>query len=260
MIGPPPRPDRLRVAITGSSGIIGAVLTADLTADPSFEVVPVDRARADILDLAALRRAFAGCDALVHLAGGVLRDGSWDEVWELNLLGLRNVLTAAVDAGCRRVVYASSLHVLGLYEEQRRPGIYAPGPKTLLGTDVEPRPVNPYALTKVCGEVIARYFSDVHGLYVTCVRIGTMNVADSPLVPDAAARQRLRDLPDAERRARLAAKWFSHADFARLTRAILRRDVRFAIVYGVGDNPGRYVDLEPGRELFDFQPDDGALS
>jgi hypothetical protein len=95
-------------------------------------------------------------------------------------------------------------------------------------------------------------------LAVTCVRIGTMNVADSPAIADAAAAARLRDMPEAERRARLAAKWFSHADFARLVCAILRREVRFSIVYGVGDNPGRFVDLEPGRELFGFWPQDGS--
>jgi nucleoside-diphosphate-sugar epimerase len=249
---------RRRVAITGSNGIIGAPLTANLTRDPDLEIVPVDRARADILDLPALRLAFAGSDAIVHLAGGVLRDGSFDEVWEPNLLGLRNVFTAAVETGCRRVIYTSSLHVLGMYEQERRPEIYAPVDKELLGTDVTVRPANPYALTKACGELIARYFSDVHGLLVTCVRIGTMNVADSPHIPDDAARQRLRDLPAQERRARLAAKWFSNADFARLVRAILARDVPFSIVYGVGDNPGRYVDLESGRALFGFWPDDGA--
>jgi len=95
-------------------------------------------------------------------------------------------------------------------------------------------------------------------LRVTCVRIGTMNVADSPQIADASATARLQAMPEAERRARLAAKWFSHADFARLVRAVLNRDVAFSIVYGVGDNPGRFVDLEPGRALFGFWPQDGS--
>jgi nucleoside-diphosphate-sugar epimerase len=113
-------------------------------------------------------------------------------------------------------------------------------------------------VTKACGEIIARFYADVHGLCVTCVRIGTMNVADSPHIPDAASSARLGGLTDAERRARLAAKWFSHADFARLVRKILARNVAFSIVYGVGDNAGRFVDLEPGCQLFGFWPHDGA--
>jgi nucleoside-diphosphate-sugar epimerase len=245
-----------RVAVTGSSGIIGSRLVADLERD--FDVVRVDRSRANVLDVDALEAAFARCAAIVHLAGGVLRDGSWDEVWDANLLGVRNVFEAAVRVGCSRVVFASSLHVLGMYEEQGRPAIYQPDDEREFGPDVPVRPANPYAVTKACGEIIARYYSDVHGLRVACVRIGTMNVADSPQIADAASNVRLRDLSAAERQTRLAAKWFSHADFARLVRRILVSDVRFGIVYGVGDNPGRFVALEPGRALYDFWPQDGS--
>jgi nucleoside-diphosphate-sugar epimerase len=247
---------RTRVAITGAGGIIGSRLAQDLAAD--LDVVRVDRAKADILDLPALEAAFAGCGAVVHLAAGVLRNGTWDEVWDVNLLGVRNVFEAALRAGASHVVFGSSLHVIGMYEEEGRPAIYAPGAGSVVGTGVPVRPGNPYAVTKACGEIIARYYSDVHGLRVTCVRIGTMNVADSPRVSDAASAARLRDLGDAERRARLAAKWFSHADFARLVREILVRDIAFSIVYGVGDNAARFVDLEPGRRLFGFWPRDGA--
>jgi nucleoside-diphosphate-sugar epimerase len=247
---------RGRIAITGAGGIIGSRLTADLEVD--HEVRRIDRARADVLDPEALRRAFTDCAAVVHLAGGVLRDGSWQEVWEPNLRGVRNVFEAARETGCRRVILASSLHVVGMYEEEGRPAMYEPGPKPLLGVDLPPRPANPYAVTKACAEIIARYYSDVHGMLVTCVRIGTMNVSDSPRINDAAATLRLSELTAEERAARLAAKWFSHADFAGLVRAVLQRDVAFSIIYGVGDNPGRFVDLEPGRELFDFWPRDGA--
>jgi NAD+ dependent glucose-6-phosphate dehydrogenase len=245
-----------RVAITGAGGIIGSRLAHDLQRD--LDVVRVDRAKADILDPRALEIAFARCDAVVHLAAGVLREGSWEEVWDVNLLGVRNVFEAALRAGCTRVVFGSSLHVLGMYEEEGRPEIYAPASGPVLDAFTPVRPGNPYAVTKACGEIIARYYSDVHGLRVTCVRIGTMNVADSPHVADAASASRLRDLSTAQLQARLAAKWFSHADFARLVRAILAHDVAFSIVYGVGDNAGRFVDLEPGRNLFGFWPRDGA--
>jgi NAD+ dependent glucose-6-phosphate dehydrogenase len=245
-----------RIAITGAAGMIGSRLA--LALDTDHTVVRVDRAVADLADLSALEAAVRGCTAIVHLAAGVLREGTWDEVWDANLLGVRNVFEAALRGGCRRVVYAGSLHVMGMYEEEGRPAIYAPGNGQVLGTDTPVRPANPYAVTKACGEIIARYYSDVHGLNVACVRIGTMNVRDDPRTPDPASAARLSALPEAERRARLAAKWFSHADFARLVRAILASDVRFAIVYGVGDNPGRFVDLEPGRELFGFWPRDGA--
>jgi nucleoside-diphosphate-sugar epimerase len=247
---------RTRIAITGAAGMIGSRLATNLARD--HDVSRLDRPNADLLNVPQLAGALAGCAAVVHLAAGVLRDGSWQEVWEPNVLGARNLFEAARSAGCSQVIYGSSLHVIGGYEEAGRPRIYEPGHGIALGTDVTPRPANPYAVTKAFGETLARFFSEVHGMRVACIRIGTMNAVDSPHVLDAHADLRLGRLATAERHARLRAKWFSHADLARLVRAILARDVAFVIVYGVGDNPGRFVDLEPGRTLYGFWPRDGS--
>ena len=65
-------------------------------------------------------------------------------------------------------------------------------------------------------------------------------------------------LNEAQRYTRYAATWMSQKDFARLVRAILTADVPYAVVYGVGDNLTRFWDLEPGRALFGFWPEDGT--
>jgi NAD+ dependent glucose-6-phosphate dehydrogenase len=246
------------VAITGARGMVGARLADTLATD--LDVVRLHRGNADLLDRTALTTALTGCEAVVHLAAGVLRAGTWDEVWDANLLGLRNLFDAACAAGCRRVIFGSSLHVLGMYEEEGRPHIYAETGGPYLGTEVPPRPANPYAVTKAAGEIMARYYSDVGRLRVACIRIGTMNAADSPHDPAVRTSTRLANIPLEERYARLRAKWLSHADFARLVRAILSSDLAFAIVYGVSDNPGRFVDLEAGRRLFGFWPSDSSGS
>ena len=65
-------------------------------------------------------------------------------------------------------------------------------------------------------------------------------------------------LSEAQKFARYAATWMSQRDFARLVRAVIARDVPYAVVYGVGDNPTRFWDLEPGRAIFGFWPHDKA--
>ena len=80
---------------------------------------------------------------------------------------------------------------------------------------------------------------------------------------DTTARERLRNNCETLVRAvsdvaRYAATWMSQRDFARLVRAIIARDVPYAVVYGVGDNATRFWDLEPGRAIFGFWPEDGT--
>src|SRR6185436_13825658 len=69
----------------------------------------VERVTGDVCDPASLRRAAAGCDAVIHLASV----SSWTEIHsprleEVVVRGTRNVLEAARCAGARRVVHVSS--------------------------------------------------------------------------------------------------------------------------------------------------------
>jgi UDP-glucose 4-epimerase len=64
---------------------------------------------------AALRAAFDGCDAVLHLAGAneVVAATEPDAALRDTLLGSAHVAAAASDAGVRRVVYVSTVHVYG---------------------------------------------------------------------------------------------------------------------------------------------------
>jgi len=75
-----------------------------------------------------------------------------------NVMGTVNVLTAAKDAGVRRLVYASSSSVYG---------DNAVLPKK---EDMLPRPLSPYAAAKLAGEQLCRAFSVSFGLETVCLR------------------------------------------------------------------------------------------
>ena len=114
----------MRIAVTGVSGEVGGFVAKELRS-AGHDAVGVDLRepealelsafhRADIEDLPALTAAFAGCDAVVHLAAlrepGLAAD---DVVFRLNTMGTFNALEAAVTCGVRRLVLASSEAVLG---------------------------------------------------------------------------------------------------------------------------------------------------
>lgn len=217
----------------------------------------IDRADADvnldITELAALKCAFEGCETVIHLAASVSTTAPWEEVQRNNIAGTYNVFEAARQAGCVRVIFASSHHVVGRYQLERRAIGNASAPGTPLSTDVPPRPDSLYAVSKVFGESLGRYFSETFGIQVACIRIGSMNAEDSA----TSQRSRLPWRRNTEVEKWQAEKWLSHRDFARLVRAILTRSVQYAVVYGVSDNASRVWDLTSARDLYDYLPLDG---
>lgn len=244
-----------RIAVTGANGVVGRRLCPDLAKD--HQVVSIDRNGADfsldICDLSALKRALSGCEAVIHLAAASSMDSTWEAVRTSNIEGTYNVFEAARTSGCGRVIFASSHHVVGMYRAERLQKGKEDWDEPPLGLSEAVRPDSLYAVSKVFGEALGRYYSDLFGMHVTCVRIGSMNEADSP----KPAQSLLPWRRDKQSATRVGPKWFSHRDFARLVRAILARDVRFGIVYGVGDNRNRFLDLAPGKDLYDYLPLDG---
>ncbi len=250
----------MKIAVTGAAGVVGSRLCADLARD--HDVVDIDlrdaRTIADVRDLASLVRAFAGCDAVVHLAGVAAVDTPWEDVYGPNILGTYNAYEAARIAGVRRFLFASSNHCVGMYEVDAAPALYEPAFGLVVRTDAAYRPDGLYGVWKAFGETLGRFYSDAHGMLVACVRIGSITRADDPKDESVGSSSGWLGLTREEAFARYAATWMSQRDFARLVRAIFARDVPYAIVYGVGDNATRFWDLEPGRALFGFWPQDGT--
>ncbi len=86
----------MRVAITGSHGLIGTALAASLRAD-GHDAIGVPRG-ADGVDVSVL----AGCDAVVNLAGAGIGDARWTAARKELVLRSRTETTAAVADACAR--------------------------------------------------------------------------------------------------------------------------------------------------------------
>jgi len=114
------------VAVTGASGHLGANLLPALQAHGDcvflmlrrppparLAAMPVACRQAALDDPAALAEAFAGADAVVHLAAMIdMRAGMRASLAAVNVTGTRNVLDACRRAGVARLLYVSSIEAL----------------------------------------------------------------------------------------------------------------------------------------------------
>ncbi|HWA26542.1 MAG TPA: NAD(P)-dependent oxidoreductase [Lacunisphaera sp.] len=250
-----------RIAITGAEGLIGGVLRAGLGS--AGELVPVTLAAqsfpsivADIADEEALVRAFTGIDAVVHLAATVTLAAEWPEVLRNNIGGTRNVFEAAVRCGVRKVVFASSGHVLGGAEQRAGPSLYDLDDPRVFDETTPTEPDTLYAVSKVQGEALGYYYARERGLPVISVRCGALFADNDPKSP-AAGRGRSAKLSLAERYPRIRAKWLSHGDCCQLVRCCLEADVAHAVVFGTSNNPRQIWSLRSARAL-GYAPQDAA--
>lgn len=245
-----------RIAVTGAAGLIGQLLLADLRQD--YEVRGVDRTwrsgalrrRQDTRRVEFAEGAFTGARTVIDLAADPRLEAPWQSVLDGNVPATIGAFEAARRAGVRRVIFASSNHVVGMYERDepyasicagRYDGL-DPGaiPKV---TSTHPiRPDSAYGIGKAAGEAAGRYFAEEHGLSVICLRIGTVNRQDRPGSP------------------RVFATLLSHADLLRLVRSCITAppEVGFAVLYGVSANTWRFWDIEEGRQLVGYEPRDDA--
>ncbi|HVM31301.1 MAG TPA: NAD(P)-dependent oxidoreductase [Candidatus Limnocylindrales bacterium] len=256
----------MKILITGATGRIGKILRERLSdhqlrllgrsevEDPGNAETHI----ADITDLDSLRPAFRNIDAVIHLAAASAVDSKWEQVLPANIVGVRNVYEAARLEGVGRVVYASTTHTVAGHERAAAPALYELDATTTFPVDVEPRPDSLYGASKVFGEALGRWYVDVHGLRVICLRIGYVSGEDDEDFESPYEGEERLDRRELATRKRMRAIWLSHRDCVELFRRALVADVDWAIVYGTSANPRQIWDLAPARRLLGYQPRDSA--
>jgi nucleoside-diphosphate-sugar epimerase len=235
---------RRRILVTGATGRIGSYfaehshgkyelrlmvhrMDADAEALQAFgEVVT-----GELGDLERMKELCRGIDTVVHLAANPSPNATWQSLLEPNIIGAYNMFVAAKTAGCRRVIYASSIHAVSGYP-----------PDVQVKTH---EPVNPgdlYGVTKCFGEALGRYMAEQEGLSVIALRIGAFQ-------PLEAARE--------ESSTRMLDAFVSQRDLNQLIeRCVDVENVKFAILHGLSNNRFKRLDISDARALVSYDPQD----
>lgn len=233
-----------KVLITGAAGNIGSYFAEysyqkyDLRLMVQAQNHNIDRFQpfgevvtCDLADLARLKAVCQGIDTVVHLAGDPSQDATWDSLLPNNIMGTYNAFVAAKAAGCRRVIFASSIHAVSGY-----------APDIQVQTDDPVNPGDLYGVTKCFGEALGRYMAEQEGLSVIALRIGAFQSLEDARQADALA---------------MADCFVSQRDLAQLIeRSIEVEDLNFAIFHGLSNNSFKRLDISDARALVGYAPQD----
>ena len=226
-----------KIILTGAAGRLGSYLREPLS-KMADELVSSDIAQdigklykgekyisADLANYEEIHALLKDADMVVHF-GAHPDEAPFEQLLGPNFVGAYNIWEAAFQNGLRRVVYASSIHAVGMY------------PKTeLIGVDVPHRPDSFYGLAKCFAEDLARMYWDKRGLEAVCLRIISCAQVNTP---------------------RALGTWLSYDDLIHLVeRAVDTPITGFSIIYGVSNNDRAGVDNSKAQFL-GYRPKDNA--
>ena len=207
------------------SKMCDVLITTDIVKNIENVALNETYAQADLANMAEIEPFLEGADMVVHF-GALVDEAPFEQILGPNFIGAYNIWEAAHRHKLRRVVYASSIHAVGMY------------PKTeAIDINVPHRPDTFYGLAKCFAEDLGRMYWEKRGLESVRMRILSCAQVTNP---------------------RAVGSWLSYDDLARLVqRAIDTPITGFSIVYGVSDNDRAPVDHSGARHL-GFRPKDNA--
>jgi len=178
----------------------------------------------DLSDKQAVHQLVEGVDAIVHF-GGVSVERPFEEILGANISGVFHIYEAARRHGVKRLIFASSNHVIGFHKQTET-----------LDAHCQRRPDGYYGLSKSYGEDMATFYFDRYGIETVSIRIGS-------------------SFPEPQNR-RMLDTWLSFEDLTHLLgQALFTPDVGHTVVYGMSDNKNVWWDNRFAAHL-NFQPKD----
>jgi len=226
-----------KLVLTGAAGRLGSYLREPLSKmcdelvstdlfDDIGTLYPGERyKKAQLESLEEMSAVIEGADMVVHF-GAIGDERPFETLLGPNFIGAYNVWEAAYQHKVRRVVYASSIHAVGMHKKQ-----------DFIGIDAPHRPDTFYGLAKCFAEDLASMYWDKRGLESVCMRILSAAQVNNP---------------------RALGSWLSYDDLIHMvTRAIDTPTTGFSIVYGVSNNDRAPVDNHLASHL-GYRPKDNA--
>lgn len=234
-----------KILITGGFGKIAKhfvqnfeykykITVADIVTSNGIFTDNVQVEKADLMDFSVCSQLCEDIDTIIHLAGIVDSTSESDKILETNIKTTQNIFKAAVQAKCRRLIFASSAQTIESYPTDIQ-----------VNKNMFVKPKNIYGVSKCFGEALAAYHAYNNGISAICLRIGAYEF------PEDFTEMNARDLSA-----------FLHPDDFNqlLIGCIETENIQYEVLNAISDNRYKRLDITESKEKVGYEPKADAFT
>ncbi len=237
---PDDAPARPLVVVTGAAGHVGQLTSQALAGRYRLRLIDLEwpagepdaedgteRLALDLSHRHSWDKAIESADAVVHLAGHPYPGIDARTAVESGAMLTAELAAAAAGSGVKRIVFASSIHTMGLHH---RHGAFP------ISQQWPARPCCEYGAAKLFSENLLQILTERTPISVVCLRLGLTGFPPGTEV--------------------LASQWLGPRDYAQLLHASLTAPVRYGTYMGMSAGAARRWDLTETIRDLGFHPTD----
>ncbi|MBL3547913.1 MULTISPECIES: NAD-dependent epimerase/dehydratase family protein [Chryseobacterium] len=227
-----------KILITGGSGKIGSHFIKSFSDQyeirifdlhpPKIQDASIEYFQGNLTDKESLIKACENVEVVIHLGGIANPDATFDDLLDANIIGTKNVIDAALAAGCKKIIYASSAQTIEGYPKDVQ-----------LNPEMPIKPGNLYGVSKCFGEALLSYHCFSSDLSAICLRIGAYEF------PEDFTEMNARDLSA-----------YLHPDDLNqlLHLCIESKNIKFEILNAISNNRYKRLDIQKTKLLTGYDP------
>ena len=242
----------MKIGITGAEGTIGSVLRKGLSnkykiISFTLQTQDFESVQMDLSNNNEIKGKFEGLDALIHLAADPRPEASWESVKKNNLEATYNVYNEVKNAGVKKIIFASTNHTQHGDTLLSTPETLDLKKNKILSLENNTNPDSLYAVSKLFGEDLGKYFSEQHKIKFIGLRIGWIVKGDDPTI--------MCGTPSEDY---LRSMYLSHRDCIQAFERALESSKDFLIAYAISNNSTKVFDLKETSRTLNFYPEDDS--
>ena len=242
----------MKIGITGAEGTIGSVLRKGLSKKYkiisfTLQTQDFESVQVDLSNNNEIKGKFEDLYTLIHLAADPRPDASWESVKKNNIEATYNVYNEVKNAGVKKIIFASTNHTQHGDTLLTTPETLDPKKNKILSLENNTNPDSLYAVSKLFGEDLGKYFSEQHKIKFIGLRIGWIVKGDDPTI--------MCGTPSEDY---LRSMYLSHRDCIQVFERALESSRNYLIAYAISNNSRKVFDLKETSRTLDFYPADDS--